>query len=1119
MEQVAEFERCVALLRGGDPAGATQALLSLRETPEAVNIARAVLARSTDGDALFHALALFRDGALKSWDARPQAERDAMCAAALNFARGEAARNAPHYVAAAAAKCFATLWARGYVDACAVDSQDVAVRRGRDAVVAVASSGDASIVAKTLCCLLAELSGTGRTHLGVARARRAAARHRFGAGGAIACGAVAFGLVSQAAGHARRTGAVAPEAAPAALLCESALSWDAGDAAPHARQAYPAVWRGRLDSCLDDCATLREVGGAACDRAVVASIRLLAAAAGPAVSQDEAGYRAAAARAAARVLNATVQQAGPPDRAGAADAFADVGQSAEVAAAAAAAGGGYGALPVPAAQPLLEAVARAADWASRACVEAAANATRETQRACVNRSDAAQIAAAQQAADDADDALDEGLAPVLEAWAHACTDASLVDADAAACRAASNSSGSQWLHAAVADVGAAVFARYASCRVEAARAQAACAILTEADEDASADDVEDSNARERLQTACAVGRRGVKAACGGIAHALQQCAPKLAHLENESDGVVVDATLEEARVLVAIAGALVADDDDAGETPEVPLAVLAAARLDAGAGAAVGAIVGAALVLVEATHSASPALATTLAWFLRRVAAAYAAPGVPEAFGGCPTPSQLARGAARAAQAWLGAWPTEPQTVRGAALLLGSLASARRGALASEAWAELQPLVAAHARSLAGGDDALTRAVARLAPARRSDLAKALADCALAVDATAAASNAFSAIIDPIEAVAQRCVAGRGDLELVLMLYRGVANAAAAQALDGPGATVARRRPADAVARALGPLVDACAVIADAALVQRCASCALSIARDAASAQLPYASRPAKAALLAAAARCVALCARGSFGREDEDDRFSDLGAALELVDRLVSYDVLIVDEEENESDSPDGVGAGLDCLSLIVPNLDEALLEGRSAAGARFFRAVAAVVDVAPDRLLERRDLAAGMAQALRFGAARADADAARAALHATRGLAARAAATDNYGDADAWLAAAGGVLRPLLEHRSAVWDRVDDAADAVLAALAASGAASRTDSVSAARAVAAAITENAPPALAADLEQLDGAAQTALRGAPTVSRALRSREARKAFRDACSAFLARAKGYLHTE
>ena len=40
-----------------------------------------------------------------------------------------------------------------------------------------------------------------------------------------------------------------------------------------------------------------------------------------------------------------------------------------------------------------------------------------------------------------------------------------------------------------------------------------------------------------------------------------------------------------------------ADDDDAGETPEVPLAVLAAARLDPQAGAAVGSVVGASLAI------------------------------------------------------------------------------------------------------------------------------------------------------------------------------------------------------------------------------------------------------------------------------------------------------------------------------------------------------------------------------------------------------------------------------------------------------------------------------------------------------------------------------------------
>ena len=100
----------------------------------------------------------------------------------------------------------------------------------------------------------------------------------------------------------------------------------------------------------------------------------------------------------------------------------------------------------------------------------------------MNRGDATQASKAQQASDDADASLDEGLAPVLEAWAHASTDASLVDADAAACHASTPSNG--WLHAAVSDVGAAVFARYASFPVVAARGPAPRALLTEADEDA-----------------------------------------------------------------------------------------------------------------------------------------------------------------------------------------------------------------------------------------------------------------------------------------------------------------------------------------------------------------------------------------------------------------------------------------------------------------------------------------------------------------------------------------------------------------------------------------------------------------------------------------------------------
>ena len=203
---------------------------------------------------------------------------------------------------------------------------------------------------------------------------------------------------------------------------------------------------------------------------------------------------------------------------------------------------------------------------------------------------------------------------------------------------------------------------------------------------------------------------------------------------------------------------------------------------------------------------------------------------------------------------------------------LGIAGFCKTGALAGDAWAEVQPLVQAHAQSLTTGDDSLTRAISRLAPERRTDLATALADCAWP-STLPSSSNAFQSIIAPVEGIAQRACTSQADLELVLALYRGVARPRPPSA-GRPGATLARRRPADAVARALGPLVDAVASLQDATLLQRCASSALSVAKDAASAQLPYASRPAKALLLQAAPKCVALCARGAFGREDEDDRF-----------------------------------------------------------------------------------------------------------------------------------------------------------------------------------------------------------------------------------------------------
>ncbi|KAH8074416.1 hypothetical protein JL721_1976 [Aureococcus anophagefferens] len=158
-----------------------------------------------------------------------------------------------------------------------------------------------------------------------------------------------------------------------------------------------------------------------------------------------------------------------------------------------------------------------------------------------------------------------------------------------------------WLHAVVAEVGASVFGRYARCRVEAARAQAAAGVLGELEEDASADDVAAGDARKRLETAAAVGRRHVAASCRALDELLTTALERVGALGAATDALEVDATLEEVVVLADLAGALLADDDSSGETVAVPLAIAAAARRDGDAAGAAAALLHKVLSLVQAT--------------------------------------------------------------------------------------------------------------------------------------------------------------------------------------------------------------------------------------------------------------------------------------------------------------------------------------------------------------------------------------------------------------------------------------------------------------------------------------------------------------------------------------
>ena len=163
---------------------------------------------------------------------------------------------------------------------------------------------------------------------------------------------------------------------------------------------------------------------------------------------------------------------------------------------------------------------------------------------------------------------------------------------------------------------------------------------------------------------------------------------------------------------------------------------------------------------------------------------------------------------------------------------------------------------------------------------------------------------------------------------------------AAAARLGRAGATVARRRPADAVARAR-TLVDAVASLQMRRSYKDARHLHL-VSRRTRPRRSTLRVAPGEGPVAPSGAEMVIM--RWGAGKETKTTAFPTSGRRV--VDRLVSYDVLVVDEEEEESESPDGVGAGLECLSLIVPNLDEAFSEGSPAAASS---AVAAVVDVAP--------------------------------------------------------------------------------------------------------------------------------------------------------------------------
>ncbi|KAH8072231.1 hypothetical protein JL720_11273 [Aureococcus anophagefferens] len=186
---------------------------------------------------------------------------------------------------------------------------------------------------------------------------------------------------------------------------------------------------------------------------------------------------------------------------------------------------------------------------------------------------------------------------------------------------------------------------------------AAAGVLGELEEDASADDAA-GDARKRLETAAAVGRRHVAASCRALDELLTTALERVGALGAATDALEVDATLEEVVVLADLAGALLADDDSSGETVAVPLAIAAAARRDGDAAGAAAALLHKVLVgATDVRRPSSPAVAACLAAFLARLLAAYArAPDAPPGPSATSPPRRPSRRGRWAPAAWLAAW-------------------------------------------------------------------------------------------------------------------------------------------------------------------------------------------------------------------------------------------------------------------------------------------------------------------------------------------------------------------------------------------------------------------------------------------------------------------------------
>ncbi|KAJ1448875.1 hypothetical protein M885DRAFT_124766 [Pelagophyceae sp. CCMP2097] len=976
-------EKSVALMSGHGSAEASAALLRFRSEPRCFEVCQLTLERSTVAAAQFQAVSALQEVVLAKWSAVAPGDRAALRDSLWRWAV-EHASTGDAAVVNGVLRCYAACWKRGTVGPGAWPLRDVF---GPDLDRALADSATVGLGCAALRAVVLEF-GTESHQSQVSSGAHEHLRHAFETNHLLKAATVAFGALAQLAralhGQAHDAGIVVT-ALRIVELCRAVLEWDFGGqnaerTAAEERVRPGAAWRAVLleqTPAATACAwQVHEFAAALPQHSLRAHsfsvVSLLASLSGAIVSDPQTfSSHAANVATIATALGRGAQDDG-------AESLQSLNRAAQLAAKVIAGAGGVEHLGRDVSTVLLQALSRALTVALNAADRGAAEATQAVARALHTQSN---VPWASTRCDDAKQAMDDATTPLLEAWGLLANDPALVIADAMKCDVHGPDARAEdgWLRAMLHGVGASFFAPYVAARVSLGRAAAAIAVAADAEEDASDGDPAEAELRGCLADAAALARCAPLEAAACVSSRLLDVAKRLdTSVANEFER---DADLEEACILVYVAGEFVADDDDAGETPSIPLALHAAALRDARCADAVALVVHAVVSLVEREvqqKDSSPALGAALAWFVRRWAAAYAlyagaSPRWVEAYG-CASASAVVSGAVTAATIWLVRWPGEPRVSAAAARLLGGLARCRGAALAPvvAAGPGLEALLRAHGNSLAtNGSEAgvLAAAIRRLGSEQRSELTRALADCALAADATdepqTGQTPRFDALAAPLEAALaaamQRAgVAGASELtfqavSLYTTLYGGVARVSAPHAVHD--AQLAQQAPARFVARAFASL----AKLGESQ--PAVASATLRLLRDVAVTQLCYmASASEREALFGATpVVCRSCLAHVVVSTDDDDDDANDdLEVALELVEALLCDDVVghDVDETWDEAHRTNASDTALETLLALAPKVDANLLCRRVDAARRFFGALQALIDLAPEHIAQHANV-----------------------------------------------------------------------------------------------------------------------------------------------------------------